>query len=144
MFERVLLCFDGSEAGHRALKHGAELARLMNAKVHVLSTVDSVAARALTAANSVGQVCLLDQEAEHRHSLEEASAWLRTRGIEARGYWARGGTIDAIARCVGSLSIDLIVMGQYPRPLGGGHWWSGRERQTLAERVNCCIFIAAN
>jgi hypothetical protein len=39
MFKRVLLCYDGSEAGRRALKRGAELAILVGAQVHVLSII---------------------------------------------------------------------------------------------------------
>ena len=37
MFKRVLLCYDGTEAGRRALRRGAELAMLLGAQVYVLS-----------------------------------------------------------------------------------------------------------
>src|SRR5580698_1185965 len=41
MFKRVLLCYDGSEVGRRALKRGAELAVLLGAHVYVLSIIPS-------------------------------------------------------------------------------------------------------
>jgi len=39
MFKRVLLCYDSTEAGRRALRRGAELAVLLGAQVYVLSIV---------------------------------------------------------------------------------------------------------
>jgi nucleotide-binding universal stress UspA family protein len=143
MFERVLLCYDGSVAGRRALKRGAELAILVKAKVHVLSVLSGAAADARGVASSVGQACLVDYEAEHRQSLEESIAWLRARGLEAQGYLTRGNTLDEIAVYANRLSIDLIVVGHYPKA-PGGRWWSGPERASLAERVNCCVLIAVS
>jgi nucleotide-binding universal stress UspA family protein len=143
MFERVMLCYDGSPAGRRALKRGAELAILVNAKVHVLSILPAAATDAMVAANAVGQVCLVDYEAEHRQSLEESVAWLKARGLEAQGHLARGNTLDEIAAHAQKLSIDLIVVGHYPKA-SGGRWWSGPERASLAERVDCCVLIAVS
>jgi nucleotide-binding universal stress UspA family protein len=143
LFKRVLLCYDGSAAGRRALKRGAELAILVGAKVHVLSIVSSSEANAAVIASSVGQVCLVDHEAEYRRSLDESIAWLTARGVTAQGYIARGSTIDEIVAHAGRLEIDLIVVGHYPKSTGG-RWWSGPERASLAERVNCCVFIAVN
>jgi nucleotide-binding universal stress UspA family protein len=143
MFQRVLLCYDGSAAGRRALKRGAELAILIKAKVHVLSVLSGAASDAGGVASSVGQACLIDYEAEHRQSLEESLAWLRQRGLEAQGYLTRGNTLDEIAAYARRLSIDLIVVGHYPKS-AGGRWWSGPERASLAERVDCCVLIAVN
>jgi len=143
MFQRVLLCYDGSAAGRRALKRGAELAILVKAKVYVLSVLSAVAADAAAVADSVGQACLVDYEAQHRQSLEESVAWLQARGLEAQGYMARGNTLDEIAVHAQKLAVDLIVVGHYPKA-AGGRWWSGPERASLAERVNCCVLIAVS
>jgi nucleotide-binding universal stress UspA family protein len=143
MFQRVLLCYDGSVAGRRALKRGAELAILVKARVHVLSVLSAVAADAAAVADSVGAACLVDYEAEYRQSLEESIAWLKARGLDAHGYLTRGNTLDEIAAYAHKLSVDLIVVGHYPKA-SGGRWWSGPERASLAERVNCCVLIAVN
>lgn len=143
MFERVLLCYDGSAAGRRALKRGAELAILVNAKVYVLSIVSSAQPDPTLVAHSVGQICLVDAESGHRKSLEESIAWLKVRGVEAQGFLARGHTLDEIVAHAKRLSIDLIVVGHYPQSTGG-RWWSGPQRAALTERVNCCVFIAVN
>jgi nucleotide-binding universal stress UspA family protein len=143
MFEKVLLCYDGSATGRRALKRGAELAILVKAKVFVLSIVSSSDVDPALIASSVGTVCLVDSELEHRRLLDESIALLSGRGVEAEGYLARGNTIDEIVAYSKRLSVDLVVVGHYPKP-SGGRWWSGSERASLAERVNCCVFIAVN
>jgi nucleotide-binding universal stress UspA family protein len=52
MFKRVLLCYDGSEVGRRALKRGAELAILVGARVYVLSIIPSGMADAAVVAGA--------------------------------------------------------------------------------------------
>jgi nucleotide-binding universal stress UspA family protein len=141
MFKRVLLCHDGSTAGRRALRRGAELAILLNARVFVLSIVYGDDSDAAVVASSVGQASFVDSEFEYRKSLNESIALLKTRGVEAEGYLARGNTIDAIVEYAKRLSVDLIVVGHYPKSTGG-RWWSGPERAALAERVNCSVLIA--
>jgi|SRR5580658_7393805 nucleotide-binding universal stress UspA family protein len=141
MFKRVLICHDGSDAGLRALKRGAALATLLKPKVHVLSFYSSSYSDAVMAASAVGQHCVIDLESEHRDSLQHCVDWLKARGIEAEGHLAHGNTINEIVEHARRLSVDLIVIGHYPRA-GGGRWWSGRDRVALAERVNCSVFIA--
>jgi nucleotide-binding universal stress UspA family protein len=125
------------------LKRGAELAILVKARVYVLSIVSGADLDPAVIASSVGQVCLVDSELEHRKLLDESIALLQARGVEAQGYLARGNTIDEIVAYSRRLSIDLVVVGHYPKP-SGGRWWSGPERASLAERLNCCVFIAVN
>jgi nucleotide-binding universal stress UspA family protein len=138
MFERVLLCQDGSDAGRVALKRGAELAIYLNAKVFVLSIVSDAAFDAASNALSLGYASVVNSEVEYRRSLEESVGRLKARGVEAEGFLARGNTIVEYSK---RLSIDLIVVGHYPKP-AGGRWWSGPERAALAERVSCSVLIA--
>jgi nucleotide-binding universal stress UspA family protein len=143
MFNRVLLCYDGSPAGRRALRRGAELAILVKAQVHVLSIIPSGAANAAVIAGAAGHACLVDDARSFHKLLDESIEWLRARGVEAEGTLASGNTIDEIASHAKRLGVDLIVLGHYPQP-SGGYWWSGSQRASLAERVNCCVFVAVN
>jgi nucleotide-binding universal stress UspA family protein len=140
MFKRVLLCYDGTETGRRALRRGAELAMLLGAQVFVLSMNSAGAA---VAAGAAGHACIVDEAADFHKLLDESVAWLKARGVVAEGFLASGDYIDQIIVFSKRLSIDLIVLGHYPRPTGG-FWWSGTNRVSLAERVNCCVFVAVN
>jgi nucleotide-binding universal stress UspA family protein len=141
MFKRVLLCYDGTQTGRRALRRGAELAILLGAEVNVLSIAPAGVGNAAVVAGAAGHACIVDEAAENRRLLDESVEWLKGRGVVAQGYLASGDYIDQIIAFSRRLSIDLIVLGHYPQPRGG-FWWSGTQRTSLAERTNCCIFVA--
>jgi nucleotide-binding universal stress UspA family protein len=84
-----------------------------------------------------------DNTRRYERMLAESVEWLKARGVGADGYVARGHTIDQIAAYTKRLGIDLIVLGHYPQP-SGGFWWSGTQRVSLAERANCCVFVAVD
>jgi nucleotide-binding universal stress UspA family protein len=141
VFKRVLLCYDGTAAGRRALRRGAELAVLLNSEVHVLSIVQANNQSAAVMASATGHACLIDEPQEHRTLRSESLEWLSARGVAAKGSLAYGDTSDLIVTFAEQLRIDLIVLGHYPRP-SGGFWWTSRNRGSLADKVQCCIFVA--
>ncbi len=143
MFKRVLLCYDGSTAGRRALRRGAELAVLLNAQVYVLSIIPEGLVDPVVLAGASGHACLVDNDHGFRKMLDESVRWLTERGVAAEGFLATGNTIEQILAFCERLAIDLIVLGHYPRP-SGGFWWSSAQRTTLAERAKCCIFVAVD
>ncbi|HEY2462569.1 MAG TPA: universal stress protein [Steroidobacteraceae bacterium] len=143
MFKHVLLCYDGTEVGRRALRRGAELAILLGAHVSVLSIVTDGVGNAAVLAGAAGQACIVDEPAQTRKLLTESIDWLKARGVSAEGYLTSGDYLDQIIAFSMRLNIDLIVLGHYPRP-SGGSWWSASKRGSLADRVKCCIFVAVN
>jgi nucleotide-binding universal stress UspA family protein len=143
MFKRVLLCYDGTEAGRRALRRGAELAILLGAQVSVLSIVTDGVDNAVVLAGAAGQACIVDEPARYRKLLTESIEWLKARGLSAEGHLTSGDYLDQIIVFAKRLDVDLIVLGHYPRPTGGS-WWSASKRTSLADRVKCCIFVAVN
>jgi nucleotide-binding universal stress UspA family protein len=143
MFKRVLLCYDGSAAGRRALRRGAELAILLNAQVHVLSINTVGVTDPVVAAGAAGTACIVGDGGGARRLLDESLDWLRARGVSAEGYLTAGNTFDEIVKFSKRLGIELIVLGHYPQP-SGGFWWSSAARGSLAERANCCVFVAVD
>jgi nucleotide-binding universal stress UspA family protein len=143
VFKRVLLCFDGSTAGRRALRKGAELAIFAHAEVHLLAIVPNGAADPVTVAAAAGQISLVvDGSGDLNAMLDESVKRLEARGVVAHGHLARGNAIDEIVTYAQRLGVDLIVLGHYPQPSGGFWWWAGGQRASLAERARCSVFVA--
>jgi nucleotide-binding universal stress UspA family protein len=143
MFKRVLLCYDGSAAGRRALRRGADLSIFLKAQVFVLSIIPDGTLDPVLAAGAAGHACIVDQDHGYRRMLEESVEWLKARSLAAEGYLASGNTIDRILEYADKLAVDLIVLGYYPRA-SGGFWWSSSSRASLAERARCCILVAVD
>jgi nucleotide-binding universal stress UspA family protein len=143
MFKRVLLCYDGSVAGRRALRRGADLAIFLGAQVYVLSIIPAGSLDPVLVAGAAGHACIVGEDHGYQKMLDESVEWLKARGLAAEGHLASGSTIDRILEYSEKLAIDLIVLGHYPRP-SGGFWWSSSPRSSLAERAHCCIFVAVD
>jgi nucleotide-binding universal stress UspA family protein len=141
MFKRVVLCYDGSDVARKALKRGADLALLVKADVLVLAVISPDVADPAIVAASVGSVCLVNYESAYRDSLRESVSWLEAQGASARGWLAKGDIIDTIVTHAEQFAADLVVVGHYPKT-PRSRWWSGSERASLAERLNCCVLIA--
>jgi len=140
MFKRVLLCYDGSERGCRALKQGAELAISMRAEISILAVVPTSLDSAMHLSRSTGGAGF-DSEMEHRRLLDEAVAWLKARGVGAAAHLVHGDVINVILQYAKRLKIDLIVVGQYPKA-GPSRWWTNSKRASLSEHSPCSIFIS--
>jgi nucleotide-binding universal stress UspA family protein len=143
VFHRILLCYDGSVDGRRALKRGAEFAILVGAEVHVLSILANNAISPALIAAAAGYVSLVDEEHQCRELLDDCIARLKSHGIKAYPHLARGETVPTIAAYSKKLAADLVVVGHYPTAQGR-RWWAGPERASLAELVDCCLFIAVS
>jgi nucleotide-binding universal stress UspA family protein len=143
VFNRVLLCYDGSTDGRRALKRGADFAVLVGAEVHVLSILANNAVNPALIAAAEGHAWLVDEEHQCRELLDDSIARLKSRGVDAYAHLARGDTIPTIVAYSKRLAADLIVVGHYPNAKGR-RWWAGPEREPLAEQVDCCVFIAVS
>jgi nucleotide-binding universal stress UspA family protein len=144
MFKRFLLCHDGSDAGRRALRRGAELAIRLNAHTHVLLILPDGVDDPFLVAGATGHACIIDDATKrYQDMLASSVQWLNARGVTAEAHLARGSTVDQITAHAKRLAIDLIVLGHYPQP-AGGFWWSGPQRVSLAERTQCCVFVAVD
>ena len=143
MFKRVLLCYDGSASGRRALQRGADLSIFLSAQVYVLSIIPAGALDPVLAAGAAGYAYIAGEDHGYRKMLDESVEWLKARGLTAEGYLTNGNTVDRVLEYGQKLAIDLIVLGHYPQP-AGGFWWSNPARATLAERARCCILVAVD
>lgn len=141
-YRKILLCYDGSREGRKALRQGANLALALNAETHVLAVVDMRSSIAQSAGLLTDMACGRFEEAA-RDILQEGVDWLRERGLQAQGHFAFGHPIDEIAALAESLQVDLVVVGHRCRN-GLARWWMGAGNTPLLDRVSCSILVACS
>ena len=141
MYAKVLLCYDGTAEGRRALRHGADVVICMKSEAYLLAIVQSLVATAIPE----GVTPLLAQSEDGRAQtlLDEGVQWLRERGVSAQGSLEYGGAVDCIAATAQRIGADLIVVGHRPRSRLA-RWWSASDEESLLERVRCSILVAAS
>jgi nucleotide-binding universal stress UspA family protein len=138
-FKNILLCYDSTREGRRALIQGAELAEKLGAETHLLAIAPTIVGGQLV---ELPSECALREEERHiKDVLREGVERLRARGLVATGYLAFGPAIEQISTCARDLGVDLIVIGH--RPCGVmARWWAGPGNAQLLDLVDCSILVS--
>lgn len=138
-FNRILLCYDASREGQRALKEVAGLVEQLNVETHVLSILSN---SAWTQSADITSAVPLEVASDAaKELLQEGLQKLAARGIRATGHFAVGDPLDQIPFFANDLKIDLIVVG-HRRTSRLARWWAGRSEGLLLDRVNCSVLVA--
>ena len=137
-FSKILLCYDSSREGRRALIQGAELAQQVGAETHLLAIAPGIAGSMVDAPS---QVVIRQHEKNIKDVLREGVERLRARGLSATGHLVFGNPIEQIPAVARHLGVDLIVVGH--RPCGAiARWWAGPGNAQLLDRVDCSILVS--
>jgi nucleotide-binding universal stress UspA family protein len=137
-FSRILLCYDGTPEGQRALRCGAMLARQLQAETHLLSVLDTACW-----SKGFGVLALMDFEVdaeEANKTLAEGIGKLRAWGVAATGHAEVGDAVEHIARLADSIHADLIVVGHQPQGVFA-RWLTGENHASLLDRVSCRVLF---
>jgi nucleotide-binding universal stress UspA family protein len=139
MFRKVLLCYDGSAEGRRALRQGADVVTCMKSDAYLLAIVRNLVASAIP--EGVTPLFAEREDDRAKALLDEGVAWLRERGVTAKGSLEYGNAVDCIAATAGRIGADLIIVGHKPRG-ALARWWSSSDEESLLQRVTCSILVA--
>ncbi len=140
MFRKVLLCYDGTAEGRRALRQGADVVMCMNSEAYLLAICQTLVARSIPEGVTPELVAAEDRRAESL--LEEGVRWLQERDVRASGSLEYGNAVDCIAAMAARIGADIIVVGHKHRSRLA-RWWSASDEESLLERVRCSILVAA-
>lgn len=138
-FRRILLCYDTTREGRRALRVGADLAQQLGAETHLLAVRDNT--YLLVGYDVLVAEAVDIEEQVAKDILQEGVDKLEARGITAAGHYAVGNPIEQIPHFANRLGVDLIVVGH--RPCGKlARWWAGPGNGLLLDKVKCSVLVA--
>ena len=141
MYKTVLLCYDGSKEGRKALREGAMLARAMGSETHLLAICRDLVSTAPP--QGLTSVLLDCEEIAARAVLEEGVQKLTDLGVKAEGTLLIGDPLVHIPSFAARIHADLIVVGHRPRGRLE-RWWSESPQPVLLNKVGCTMLIAMN
>ena len=139
MFRKVLLAYDGTVEGRRALRQGADVAFCMKSETYLLAICQSYLASAIPEGVTPELARCEDERAQA--ILDEGVARLQEHGVAAQGSLEYGNAVDRIAETAARVGADLIVVGHKHRS-GLARWWSESDEESLLERVRCSVLVA--
>ena len=141
MYKRILVAYDGSEAGQKALLDSQELAQWANAELHLVAVMPP--ASALIGGEGYVYDPRIEEEErrEYKNILEEGLRRLSGAGRAASGEVLVGDAVDEIARYATRINADLIVVGHKHLGSWAARWWRGSVSKALIEHAPCSVLV---
>jgi nucleotide-binding universal stress UspA family protein len=140
-YSKILLAYNGSAEGKRALFEAADLAAFLNAEAHLLAVASMPPSLFLTE-GFVPEELLEEEKKRTQTVLDEGIRTLRERGFNATGHLAVGEPVEEICRLAKQLGIQLIVVGHNQTSSFAARWWKGSVGATLLDYAPCSLLIA--
>ncbi len=143
MYKRILLAYDGSEAGQRALLDCQEIAQLNHAELFLIAVMP------LTTAYVGFEGGVYESSVEERDQtrqkyndiLADGLRRLNESGRTAQGELLIGESVDAITQFARKIESDLIVVGHKHLDGWAARWWRGSMSRSLIEYAPCSVLV---
>lgn len=141
MYKRILVAYDGSEAGQKALLDSGELAQWSNAELHLIAVMPP--ASALIGGEGYVYDPRIEEEErkEYDSILREGLKRLSDAGRSAKGEVLVGDAVDEISRYAAKIDVDLIVLGHKHLTSWAARWWRGSVSKALIEHAPCSVLV---
>ena len=140
-YRKILLAYNGSNEGKRALLECCDLAGFLQAETHLLAVASMPPSLFLTE-GFVPEELLEEEKKRTQAVLDEGIRALRDRGFAATGQLAVGEPVEEICRLAKAASVDLIVVGHNQNTSFAARWWKGSVGASLLDYSPCSILIA--
>jgi len=140
-YRKILLAYNGSNEGKRALLECAELANFLGAETHLLAVASMPPSLFLTE-GFVPEELLEEEKKRTQTVLDEGIHTLTEKGFKSAGHLAVGEPVEEICRVAKELGVDLIVIGHNQNTSFAARWWKGSVGASLLDYAPCSILIA--
>ena len=140
-YRKILLAYNGSQEGRRALFECADLASFLQAETYLLAVASMPPSLFLTE-GFVPEELLEEEKKRTQTVLDEGIRTLREQGFNATGHLAVGEPVEEICRLAKAISADLIVLGHNQNTSFAARWWKGSVGASLLDYAPCSILIA--
>lgn len=139
MYNKVLLAYDGSIEGRRALREGARIAQFCRAEVFLLAVVEVSAG---TGTLEGGLTIPITEQVEiYKDILGEGVGRLKAMGFAPTARLGMGEAGREIAAVAEEIGANLVVIGHRPDgPLA--RWWFSSVGTYLVKHLRCSVLVA--
>ena len=141
MYQRILLAYDGSESGQKALLDCRDIAQWSKAELHLIAVRPLSDAAIGIEGGFVAHVFDDALEQEYQDILDDGLRRLRESGHTVQGAVLVGERVDQIVGHAKKIEADLIVVGHKHLEGWAARWWQGSSSPALIERAPCSVLV---
>jgi nucleotide-binding universal stress UspA family protein len=144
MYKRILLAYDGSESGQRALLNFRDIAQWSHSELFLVAVMPpTVINVAIDGAFYDGGTDAFAESERQRHQgiLADGLKQLSDAGHVATGEVLVGESVEQIASYARQINADLIVVGHRHLDSWAARWWRGSSTGSLIEHAPCSVLV---
>ncbi len=141
MYKRILLAYDGSEPGQKALLDCRDLAHLTHSELILVAVRPSPAALIGGESGIYDPELEKEEERQYKGILEEGLKRLSESGHKVRGELLVGDAVGEVTRFAKEIQADLIMVGHKHLTNFAARWWRGSVSKSLIEHAPCSVLV---
>ena len=139
MYKCIVLAYDGSEAGQRALLESRELAQWSQAVVWLVAVMPSPANLAgYDGSIYIPEIADRDKQ-RFQTILDDGLQRMTAAGYQAQGELLMGESVHQITGFARKVNANLIVVGHKHLESWAARWWRGSVSSALIEHAPCSV-----
>jgi nucleotide-binding universal stress UspA family protein len=141
MYKRILLAYDGSESGQKALLDCHDIAQWSQAELHLVAVMPSLTAHIAVDGGVYDAASDAQLRATYQKILDDGLHRLAESGHVARGELLVGDSVREITQYARRIDADLIVVGHKHLEGWAARWWRGATSPALIEHAHCSVLV---
>lgn len=139
MYRTIVLAYDGTLEGRLALREGARLAQVCQARVFLVAVVEVMPE---LYAGDFGAVYVpTDKTPDVQKILDEGMERLKRMGLAPEARLERGSPSERIASVATAVGADLVVVGHHKQG-ALARWLNGSVTTDLSNSLSCSLLVA--
>lgn len=141
MYKRILLAYDGSEPGQKALLDCKDIAHLNQAQLFLVAVRPSPAVFIGGEGGVYDASMEKEEEEAYKAILADGLQRLSESGRPVRGEVLVGDAVDEITAYAKKIEADLIIVGHKHLDGWAARWWRGSVSKSLIEHAPCSVLV---
>ena len=141
MYKHIILAYDGSASGQKALLEIKELAHWGQPQLTLVAVVPTPMDVGSMEMGYYASTNTAAVEAQLEQQLSDGVATLKAMGFAAHGELLKGEVIKALSDYAERMSADLLVVGHRHETNLLRRWWSGSTAKALVDESPCNVLI---
>lgn len=142
MYKRILLAYDGSPSGQKALLDCRELAQWSQAELALVAVLPMNVGLVSLEGGVYDSAMMERERAAMQNVLDDGLRRLQASGYQAKGSLLTGDTVDEITAHAKKIEADLIVVGHKHLDGWAARWWKTSVSKALIAQAPCSVLVA--
>jgi nucleotide-binding universal stress UspA family protein len=139
MYKNIVLAYDGSDTGQKALLDCSELAQWSHATLSLVAVMPFTMSMAAVEGNFYNPELEAREIQRFEAILADGLRRLADAGYTARGELLKGESVEEITGYANKVQADLIVVGHKHLDSWAARWWRGSISGALIEHAPCSV-----